>query len=82
MNYRLDFYCAEAKLGVEFDGEQHDSVADSVRDDHLATFGILVHRISNRALFMLDDGPITDTFDVIRQICEERTGRQGTRFEL
>ena len=82
LDYRLDFYCAEAKLAVEFDGEQHDPVRDAIRDSRLADLGIEVLRIPNRTFFMLDAGPPVDTFNVIRMKCEERTGRPGIVFEL
>ena len=82
LNYRLDFYCAEARLAVEFDGEQHDPVRDAVRDSRLAEIGIEVLRIPNRSFFMLDEGPPVDTFKVILKRCEERTGRPGIELEL
>jgi len=82
LDYRLDFYCAEAKLAVEFDGEQHDSMRDALRDSRLAELGIEVLRIPNRTFFMLDDSPRVDTFNVIRKRCEDRTGRLGIALEL
>src|SRR5687768_2134433 len=40
LGYRIDFYCAAARLGVEFDGEQHDPDRDAIRDGELAKLGI------------------------------------------
>ena len=34
--YRLDFYCHEAMLAVELDGEQHNPAKDVERDAILA----------------------------------------------
>jgi len=82
LDYRLDFYCAEAKLGVEFDGEQHDPVRDAARDARLAELGIEVMRIPNREFFLLDREPPRDTFNLILKRCEERVGRIGIPFEL
>src|ERR1700722_5798744 len=52
--YRLDFFCREAMLAVEMDGEQHDPVRDAARDSALAKLGILTHRVENRKFFGLD----------------------------
>ena len=82
LDYRIDFFCAEAKLGVEFDGEQHDPVRDATRDARLAELGIVVMRIPNREFFLLDGDPPRDTFNLILKRCEERTGRPGIPFEL
>jgi very-short-patch-repair endonuclease len=52
--YRIDFYCDEAKLGLEMDGEQQDPVRDAVRDKYLGDLGILIFRIPNVEFFQLD----------------------------
>ena len=82
LEYRLDFYCAEAKLAVEFDGEQHDRLRDALRDARISELGIEVLRIPNRTFFLHDGQPPIDTFNLIRQRCEERTGRLGIVFKL
>jgi len=50
-SYVLDFYCEAAKLGVELDGGQHNSVEGRVRDEQraslLAEMGIQVLRFWN-----------------------------------
>jgi very-short-patch-repair endonuclease len=55
--YILDFYCPEARLGVEIDGEGHshpDQIAhDRRRDDWLRTQGVTVMRVA--ADSVLDD---------------------------
>jgi len=81
LDYRLDFFCAEAKLAIEFDGEQHDPTRDAVRDARLAELGIEVLRIPNRKFFLLDEKPIFDAYNLIRKCCEERTGRSGIPYE-
>lgn len=43
---QVDFYLPQAFLVIEIDGSQHDAIADSVRDNHLARFGIKTIRIS------------------------------------
>ena len=45
--YVLDFYCSEANLCVELDGEQHNCQADARRDEYLAELGIATLRIPN-----------------------------------
>lgn len=81
LEYRLDFYCAEALLAVEFDGEQHDPHRDAIRDSRLAELGIEVMRIPNREFFMLDGKISPNYFDEIRRRCEQRTGRKGIPFD-
>jgi len=79
--YVLDFYCHEAGLAVEFDGEQHVRERDARRDEALALLGIQTLRIPNRDFFMLDqqNEPPTDWIEVIIRACEERTGRKVPR---
>ncbi len=77
-SYRLDFYCAKAKLAVEFDGEQHDPARDAVRDAYLAKFGILVYRIPNREFFEIDgEGKMKDHLKEVVVLCEQRTKRKA-----
>ena len=47
--YIVDFYCAEAKLVVEIDGESHDGRQeyDRRRDEYLEKLGLRVMRITN-----------------------------------
>ena len=72
----LDFYCHEAALCVEFDGEQHDPARDARRDAHLRSKGIETLRVPNRDFFRIDrDKEWTDWIDRIVRKCEERTGR-------
>ena len=50
--YILDFYCDEAKLAVEVDGEGHHfgsrPVRDRIRDEWVAKQGIRTHRLPAR----------------------------------
>lgn len=77
-NFRIDFYCAEAMLGVEFDGEQHDPDRDAKRDQEIAKRGIEVFRVPNRSFFMveLEEVP-SDWIKAIQVRCEARTGRRA-----
>lgn len=49
--YVLDFYCPEARLAVEVDGEQHDATKDRQRDEWVAQQGILTLRYPTKDLF-------------------------------
>jgi very-short-patch-repair endonuclease len=75
--YRLDFFCFEAMLAVEMDGEQHDSRRDAVRDKAMLEQGILTYRISNLNFFGLNDEPYGDETAEIIKLCEERSGRKA-----
>ncbi|CAN5441061.1 hypothetical protein BH11ARM2_BH11ARM2_23370 [soil metagenome] len=75
--YRLDFYCREAMLAVEMDGEQHDPERDALRDEALAKLGLRTYRIPNRRFFMLDESPYKDEIGAIQRLCEERSGRKA-----
>lgn len=69
--YTLDFYCHEAKLCVEVDGDQHDDVRDAVRDAFMAERGIVTVRYASRECFTNTDVVAED----IRLKCIERSGR-------
>ncbi len=76
LGYRLDFYCHEARLGIEFDGEQHISERDDVRDERLAEVGVAIFRIPNRSFFMVDSANMpTDWLRLVQEECVKRTGR-------
>ena len=73
--YRLDFFCREAMLAVEMDGEQHNPERDSVRDEVLEKMGIHTHRIPNRMFFGIDESDCPDFIREIQKLCEVRAGR-------
>ena len=75
--FRLDFYCHEAMLCVEMDGEQHDPVRDVRRDEALSSLGVLTYRVPNRRFFLLDEGAYKDDLAEIIRLCEERSGRRA-----
>ena len=77
----LDFYCHEAALAIEFDGEQHDPKRDARRDAALLELNVTTLRIPNRDFFMLDpsDQSRTDWIEQIIATCEARTGRKVRR---
>ncbi len=77
--FRLDFYCAAAKLGVELDGEQHDADRDAKRDAFIEGLGIAVYRIPNRAFFLLDREEYVDHLSRVLELCRERTGQSESR---
>jgi very-short-patch-repair endonuclease len=69
----LDFYCHEAMLCVEVDGDQHGKKVfqDRARDKYLEKCGILVLRFASRECFYRAKGVAAQ----IRQVCIERAGR-------
>ena len=72
----LDFYCPDALLNVEIDGEQHLRRAeiDRVRDEELAEKGILTFRIPS--LSLQDGAAYTGAFQEMCTILSARTGKQ------
>lgn len=50
--YVVDFYCADARLVVEIDGDSHFTneaeAYDRIRDDYLRSLGLRVVRFTNR----------------------------------
>ena len=75
--FRLDFFCREAMLDVEMDGEQHDPVQDARRDEAMSALGILTYRVPNRRFFLLDEGVYKDDLAEIVRLCEQRSGRSA-----
>ena len=72
----LDFYCHEALLAVEFDGEQHDGVRDAERDTKLAAAGIRTYRVPNTEFLGIERGDNGNWLADIIRLCEERSGRK------
>src|SRR3972149_5187165 len=66
----LDFYCAEAKLDIELDGDQHGHPAgmhhDAQRDEFLKRNGVLTLRLWNHEIQENLDGVL----ETIRQAIE------------
>ncbi|MCW5940013.1 MAG: DUF559 domain-containing protein [Fimbriimonadaceae bacterium] len=76
--YTLDFYCFEARLCVEVDGERHASRAesDAKRDEFLAGLGVKTLRIPSLELWD-DRGVLSAKWHKAIQLeCEERAGRR------
>ncbi|QYK54184.1 MAG: DUF559 domain-containing protein [Fimbriimonadaceae bacterium] len=80
--YVLDFYCAEASLCVEIDGEQHmfRQEQDKRRDDFLGELGILTIRIPSLAFFEENRIEGEQCIEQAILVCEERSGRK--RWEV
>ncbi|MFG0284862.1 MAG: endonuclease domain-containing protein [Phycisphaerales bacterium JB039] len=66
--YTVDFFCAEAALVVELDGQRHDAARDSARDAVLRAIGFEVLRLSV-SYFEPDQEAAIRT---IRRIAEDR----------
>ena len=76
--YVIDFYCVEATLAIEIDGEIHEQRAnrDEVRDCCLAEQGVLTHRIPSLVLFDSDrSAELSDHLRKVQAHCIERSGR-------
>jgi very-short-patch-repair endonuclease len=54
----VDFYCAEARLIIEVDGDIHDytQAEDAIRQEFLESLGLLVIRFTNDEVFHQIDG--------------------------
>ena len=69
--YIVDFYCNDAQLVIELDGDQHASKQgvekDYVRDAYLEQEGILVVRIPNGTVYDNSDGVCEMLDGVIRE---------------
>lgn len=78
--YVLDFYCAEASLAVEVDGEQHAErrEADTRRDAWLRTRNVETIRIPSLDLFEETGLAAPRWLETIREACERRTSRPGS----
>src|SRR5437016_4751473 len=72
----LDFYCPEAMLCVEVDGEQHALTRerDATRDAELANLGVLTLRIPSLDLFTPNGAAFSSWIREIVTLCEERSG--------
>jgi len=70
--YFLDFYCAEARLCVELDGELHEDRGDrdAVRDSVLADLGIETMRVSTWDLYEVPEAVV----ERIWLKCRDRSG--------
>ncbi len=79
--YILDFYCPDAELAVELDGDSHAlngaEEADRERTAYLEAHGLKVIRFWNHHVHEDEDWVLV----TIRQTCDERTGRATTGRE-
>lgn len=73
--YTLDFYCPEAGLAVEVEGERHDSREDEQRDLYLETKDILTIRVRGLDLFDARSLGAERALRRIQEACERRAGR-------
>lgn len=76
--YVMDFYCAEASLCVEVDGEQHKNRAegDASRDMYLEARGIKTYRIPTSDIFEDNLVGALGHIEAIARLCRDRTGRE------
>ena len=73
----LDFYCHEAKIAVEIDGECHEERReyDARRDIKLAQLGVETVRIPSLEITDKNRDSIGRWVDTIVDACARRTGR-------
>jgi very-short-patch-repair endonuclease len=78
--YTLDFYCSEASLCVEVDGEHHldRQEADQIRDLFLHSRGIVTIRIRSLDLFEEHGVLHAKAIEKVVAACEFRSGRRAT----
>ncbi len=69
--YVLDFYCPEASLAVEVDGEQHEQTRDQVRDRCLLDQGIETFRIPSLQVF--DPTIYGSVIEALLKRCQDRS---------
>ncbi|AIE85450.1 endonuclease domain-containing protein [Fimbriimonas ginsengisoli] len=77
--YILDFYCDEALLCVEVDGEQHALRAerDAKRDEYLLELGVLTYRLPSIGIFEETSQNMTEWLRQIGELCETKSGRRA-----
>jgi len=80
LDYFLDFYCGEAALCVEVDGEQHQLriERDNLRDARLLEIGIKTIRIPSLDLFDNRKELVEQWILRIKAECWERVSRTST----
>lgn len=75
--YFLDFFCRQASLAIELDGEHHQErvVQDANRDAWLASRGIEVIRIPTLDLFEPTGVELARWLVVVERLCAERSAK-------
>ncbi len=77
-DFILDFYCPEAGLCVEVDGEQHHSDSDKERDLILHQIGIETYRLPSLDVW---NENLSIHLDQIFKICVQNSGRNPFKKE-
>ena len=75
--YTLDFYCPEASVCVEVDGEGHDPIHDERRDLFLEGQGVRTIRVRSLDLFDAHSLAAERALRHIQEACERRSGRKA-----
>jgi very-short-patch-repair endonuclease len=75
--YVVDFFCAEARLAVEVDGDTHfgdgAEVRDRKREEYIGRFGIIFLRCTNEDVYERIDGVLEE----IQRIAAERLAQRN-----
>ena len=81
-NYVADFYCREAQLVIECDGEVHDLNEpwhpDRNRDAYMIAQGLRVLRISNDRVLNDTEGVLEEIAKYIRPHTKKKIGEEGS----
>lgn len=70
--YTADFFCAEAGLVVELDGQRHDREHDGKRDACMESLGLSVFRVTVSEFEKNNDGVLASILRETRRLIEER----------
>jgi len=74
--YVLEFFCPEALVCVEVDGPWHDADRDAQRDAYLSNLGVQTIRIPANELFSDTHIEGSEWVKLIRESCEQHSGRK------
>lgn len=81
-DYVADFYCREAQLVIECDGEVHDLNEpwhhDQNRDAYMIAVGLRVLRFSNDRVLNDIEGVLEEIAKYLRPFMEEKIGEEGS----
>ena len=70
--YTADFFCAEAGLVVELDGQRHDRARDAKRDAYMASLKLEVFRVSVTEFEKNTDGVLESLLRKTRRLVNEK----------
>ncbi len=76
--YILDFYCPQAKLGIEVDGPSHFRKSgirtDEKRTSHMESYGIQIVRFTNNDIYENLEGVLNSILDNLSKADDSKPG--------